>query len=62
MVKLKKKSLSRGSFRTHGRVIKKQELFYFWPNTPPCWEPDCAVSLLLILAIPLIESSAVFIA
>ena len=29
MVKLKKKSLSRGSFRTHGRVIGNKNFFIF---------------------------------
>ena len=29
MVKLKKKSLSRGSFRTHGRVIGNKTFFIF---------------------------------
>ena len=29
MVKLKKKSLSRGSFRTHGRVIRNKNFFIF---------------------------------
>ena len=32
MVKLKKKSLSRGSFRTHGRVIGNKNFFIFGPN------------------------------
>ena len=29
MVKLKKKSLSRGSFRTHGQVIGNKNFFFF---------------------------------
>ena len=31
MVKLKKKSFSRGSFRTHGRVIGNKNFFIFGP-------------------------------
>ena len=33
MVKLKKKSLSRGSFRTHGRVISYKNFFIFGLST-----------------------------
>ena len=41
MVKLKKKSLSRGSFRTHGRVIGNKNVFIFGlkmsnGNADPC--------------------------
>ena len=32
MVRLKKKSLSRGSFRTQGGVIGNKNFFYFWPK------------------------------
>ena len=32
MVKLKKKSLSRGFFGTHGRVIGNKN-FFLWPKT-----------------------------
>ena len=42
MIKLKKKSLSRGSFRTHGRVIGNNNFFfYFWPNVTFLWCSFC---------------------